>query len=114
MAIQDINRRNVTLFPLSVFFIACCYIGILDKNFAFLPILIFVLIGLITKTQAFGAADYIVVIAVSFLITDEQSQFFILLCGVCGIITALIFEKQKFPFIPAILLASAIAYLLRQ
>lgn len=117
MALQDIKSQSVTIIPLITFLVASICIGIIDANFALIPIITFLLIGIIfyfwRGTIAFGTADYIVVFAISFLITDDQSPFFILLCGAFGILLSIISKNRKIPFIPAILLTTLVIVALR-
>lgn len=115
---QDVKSQSVTLFPLGSFFASCVCIGILNSNFAFIPIVVFTVIGVAfyvwKKSIAFGAADYIVVCANSFLICDVQSPFFIILCGIFGILFSIILHQDKIPFIPAMLLSTLVVLTLRR
>ncbi len=116
LIIQDLKSQNVAYIPLFVFLSSCVGVGIINKNFAFCPTIIFIIIGLIfffwKHRTAFGLADYFVVFASSFLITNEQSPFFILLCGAFGILLSVITRNYKIPFIPAILLSTIVVTML--
>ena len=117
LALQDLKLQSVMLFPLLSFFASCLCIGIIETNFAFIPIIVFSLIGIAFYVWkgviAFGSADYVVVGANSFLITDAQSLFFIILCGIFGILLSLILKKSKIPFIPAMLLSTLVMLVLK-
>ncbi len=113
MAIQDLKSQSVSFLLLLGFFTFCAMSGIFHKNYTFIPVFIFLLIGLtyyvFKRHSVFGVADYIVVSAVSFLLSDAQVPYFITLCGVFGIVTSLILKSRKFPFIPAVLLSVLLA-----
>lgn len=117
LIIQDLKSQSVTYIPLFAFLSACIGIGIINKNFAFIPTIIFIIIGLIfffwKHRAAFGLADYFAVFASSFLITDIQSPFFILLCGAFGVLLSIITKNCKIPFIPAILLSTLAIVLIK-
>ena len=116
LALQDLKSQSVTFCPLLSFFVSCLCIGIIETNLVFIPIIVFSLIGVAFYVWkgviAFGSADYVVVGANSFLITDAQSLFFIILCGIFGILLSLILKKSKIPFIPAMLLSTLVILLL--
>lgn len=118
MTLQDLKSRSVTFLPLFSFLISGVLIGIINTNFAFIPIIVFTLVGITfylwKKSQAFGIADYIVVCANSFLISDTKSPFFIILCGIFGILLSIILHKDKIPFIPAILISTLVVVLILQ
>ncbi|MBQ9335614.1 MAG: hypothetical protein IJS10_03660 [Alphaproteobacteria bacterium] len=110
LAFQDFKSQHVSLIALTGFFVLCSIFGVINKNFAIYPILVFISIEGIyyffRKKHAFGLADFIVVLAVSFLFSDEQSPIFIMSCGVFGALLSNLLHKKKFPFIPAILLST--------
>jgi hypothetical protein len=74
-----------------------------------MPLVVFILLGsiyfLIKKENAFGMADYIVVLAVSFLIPSTSWPIFLMLCGGLGISFSVVLKRKNFPFIPPILIA---------
>ncbi|MDR3031397.1 MAG: hypothetical protein LBU35_03370 [Holosporales bacterium] len=71
-----------------------------------------ILLFLIRNAIAFGAADYITVFSISFLLNREYWLEFIIYCGVIGCITSVIKKEEQFSFISAILLSSAICLFL--
>lgn len=116
LAIQDLKLQSVSFLSLLAFFVFCATDGIFHKNYTFIPVFIFLLIGLTYRVfkghSVFGMADYIVVSAVSFLLNSAQVPFFIILCGVLGVITSFVLRQRRFPFIPAILVSTLLTKIL--
>lgn len=113
---QDFKSKSVSVFPLFLFLGFCGIIGFITKNFCYFPCLVFLGVGsgfyLLKKKQAFGIADYIVVFAVSFLISNDNWPFLLILSGAFGILIAIIFKNQKFPFVPSLLVATLLIEIL--
>ena len=85
LAFQDFKSQHVSLIALTGFCVLCSIVGVINKNFAIYPILVFISIEGIyyffRKKHAFGLADFIVVLAVSFLCLDytpyrNRGQYF--------------------------------------
>ncbi|MDR2667036.1 MAG: hypothetical protein LBB34_02890 [Holosporales bacterium] len=78
-----------------------------------MPLLIFTTVGIgyfgIKKAQAFGQADYIMIIANSLVIPKDSWANFLISCGLFGILTSLFYRSKKFPMIPAILISVLIS-----
>ena len=110
LAYQDFKSQNVSALPLLLFLASCTGLGFATKNFCCFPLLIFFGISLgfylLKKKQAFGIADYVVVLAVSFLISNDSWPFFLILSGAFGVVLSVFFKSPKFPFIPGILMAT--------
>jgi hypothetical protein len=116
ISLQDWKHKSVNIVPLLLFLISCIFAYCFFKNLCFIPLFIFVVIGillfLIRNAIAFGAADYITVFSISFLLNREYWLEFIIYCGVIGCITSVIKKEEQFSFISAILLSSAICLFL--
>lgn len=112
LSIQDFKHQKVGVIPLFSFVIVCVLLGYFTREFCIIPFLIFIIIGLITyifkRKQAFGLADYIMTFAISFIMPIDGLDIFIILCGILGILTSILFKKKKFPFLPIIFISSII------
>ena len=59
-----------------------------------------------------GIADLIVLTSLSAWIHVAQLPVLLILCGALGIISAVVLKNKRFPFLPALFLATAIVYFL--
>jgi hypothetical protein len=113
LIIQDLKYKKVNIISLLGFFLNCLLIFYLERKYCFLLPLIFLTIGVlyffVKKKHAFGSADYIVIIASSFVISEDTCSRFLILCGLLGILTSLFYKSKKFPMIPSILISVLIS-----
>jgi hypothetical protein len=113
LSVQDLKHQKVSAMPLTGFLTSCFLIFYFERICCFLPLLAFAAIGigyfLIKKEQAFGKADYIVIIANSFIISSDTWPVFLISCGTSGVLTSLFCRSKKFPMIPAILISALIS-----
>jgi hypothetical protein len=114
LSYQDFVYRRVNLLLLLLYTVTA-----IAFNFhipSIWPPIIFASIGLIywvwRRKQAFGWADYILVVANSFIIKDSTWPIFITCCGLYGTIFG-IFCKETIPLVPVILLATVSTILCR-
>jgi hypothetical protein len=63
------------------------------------------------KLAIFGSADYITIFSVSFLLKENCWPEFLIYCGAIGWLTYIIKKESKIPYIPAILISTAICIL---
>ncbi|MBR1479782.1 MAG: hypothetical protein IJ599_02695 [Alphaproteobacteria bacterium] len=111
LCIQDFREQKVGVLPLAGFVVSCLLVWhFLTHTFCIAPLIIFLLMGIafwgVRKKRAFGLADYIVVFAISFVISPGGWYRFTALCGLFGIAVSIICRRRKFPFIPAIICAA--------
>lgn len=114
---QDMKYQKVEILSLIIFVISC-YCVSETKNFCFFPLWIFILVQIIfymfRKILCFGLADYFVVTGCCAFLTAENWNYFLLLCGLFGCCFGYFFRKkynqQKFPFIPAIIIATILTW----
>lgn len=110
LIIQDFKKQEVNIVICILYVCLCIHIS---HGFSPWPIIIFALIGLLYKIrnkQAFGIADYIIIFGSSFIVGDNW-YYFITECGIFGVLLCLFYQKT-IPFIPAIILATAVHTLL--
>ncbi|MDR1488131.1 MAG: hypothetical protein LBI26_00025 [Holosporales bacterium] len=110
LSYQDISQRKVNTYILSIYVLAII-VFYRFENICILPSIIFLAIGIVyyvvKKKQAFGFADYILILVHSLLIKNSMWELFIICIGIYGIIFGVIFRKyQNIPFIPVIFLAT--------
>ncbi|MDR1391330.1 MAG: hypothetical protein LBI95_03110 [Holosporales bacterium] len=107
LVIQDLRKKAVDLLSIIGFLSGCALIFFNERKCCFIPFFIFLIIGIlyfiVKRKQAFGSADYVIGFSVSLLLNQKNWPLFILLCGMFGVLTSLLFKSKKFPFIPSIL-----------
>ena len=119
LSIEDLKHKRVSISQLLIFLFCSllCFIFSENREFCFWPFVIFLLIGatyfFIKRKQAFGLADYIIAIAVGFILPENQWPMFLVYTGIFGALIGIVRKERKLPFIPAIILSLVVIALLR-
>lgn len=106
---QDFRESKVGIIPVILFFLSCLGYYFINREICLVPAILFFAIGglffILKKQRAFGIADYIVIISISFALPQSHWPEFLTICGGIGVLTSLYFKDKKFPFIPSILIS---------
>lgn len=111
LIIQDWRSKTVNLFPVLGFLLSCILDFFIEnqKSICLYPIIIFAVISLFyqlkSHKKAFGFADYIIALAILFILPNNSWPLFIIMTGVFGISIGAIRQEKIIPFIPALILS---------